>query len=247
AGVVLIERDGQSFEAPMSRGLACANVGAMGEAPLCLRAAWREGGLGGVSNPCVPSADEQLLFGDWHTHDFNSTAEGWPADPYLWARDEMALDFLSVPVQVHRWIDNEKWALVKHFNEYFLDEGRFVTLLAFEYQHSGCGDKVVHFLGGDQPYLPVDLPEYDSPAKLYAALRQTDAVVISHHPGYALDLHVPGTRWEAMDPSVDRLVELWSMHGSSEGYDPADRPLIPPRREGGAYEALRNGPAISAM
>jgi hypothetical protein len=96
-------------------------------------------------------------------------------------------------------------------------------------------------LGGDPPYLPIDDPRYADPAALYAELRKADALVISHHPGYALGLHVPGTDWEVMDTDVDRLAEIWSMHGSSEGYDPEDRPLIPPRRSDGAMAGLRRG------
>lgn len=189
----------------------------------------------------VAAGNDRLYFGDLHCHDFNSTAEGYPADVYLWARDEKRIDFISVPLQVHRYIDNEKWLLAKHMAEYFLEEGRFVTFPAFEWQHSHYGDKVVHFLGGDMPYLPIDDTRYADPSSLYDALRNSDALVISHHPGYALDLHVPGTDWDGMQTDIDRLVEIWSMHGSSEGYDPEDRPLIPPRRPEGALTGLHRG------
>jgi len=182
-----------------------------------------------------------LFFGDMHTHDFNSTAEGYPADCYQWARDEKKLDFQSLAVQVHRWIDNEKWFLMKHMTEYFHEEGKFITFLSYEWQHSSCGDKIIHYLGNDMPYLPIDDSQYDSPEKLYGALKKSDAFIISHHPGYELDLHVPGARWEVMDTEIDRLVEIWSMHGSSEGYDVTDRPLIPPFRKGGAYEGFKKG------
>jgi len=193
------------------------------------------------SNPCVPSEGLELYFGDLHAHDSGSTAEGYPDEVYRWARDEKRLDFVSVPVQVHRYLDNEKWLLAKHFNECFLDEGRFVTLLAYEWQHSHYGDKVIHYLGGDMPYLPIDDPRYAHPTALYEALRGTDAIIISHHPGYELDLHVPGTDWDALETDVDRLVELWSMHGSSEGVDPDDRPLTGPRRPEGVMGGLRRG------
>jgi len=168
----------------------------------------------------ISEGNVRLYFGDLHSHDFNSTAEGYPADVCHWARDEKKLDFISAPLQVHRYIDNEKWLLAKHMAEYFLEEGRFVTFPAFEWQHSHYGDKVVHFLGGDMPYLPIDDPRYADPASLYDALRTSDALIISHHPGYALNLHVPGTDWDAVQTDIDRLVEIWPMHGSSEGYDP---------------------------
>ena len=198
--------------------------------------------LPALSNCCGPTDGKyNLYFGDMHTHDFNSTAEGYPADCYLWARDQKRLDFQALSAQVHRWIDNEKWFLMKHMAEYFLQEGSFVTFLSFEWQHSAYGDKIIHYLGNDMPYLPVDNRDYDSVGKLYAEVRKSDAFIISHHPGYELNLHVPGTDWESMDTEVDRLVELWSMHGSSEGFDNMDRPLIPPYRLKGINEGLNKG------
>jgi len=193
------------------------------------------------SNPCVARDGLQLFVGDLHAHDFLSEAEGYTDALYRWAIEDRCLDFLSVSVQSHGWHDNETWTIAKYMNERFLDEGRFVTLLAFEWQHSAYGDKVVHFCGGDQPYLPVDDRRYNTPAKLYEALRASDAVVISHHPGYHLHRHVPGTDFDAVETDVDRLVEIWSMHGSSEGYDPADRPLRGRETNRNAMEALRAG------
>jgi mycothiol synthase len=200
-----------------------------------------EGPLDGGSNWTVAGTELELFVGDLHAHDITCAAEGWPMDVMQWARDEKALDFVSTAPQTHAFIDSEKWLLNKHAAEAYLEEGRFVTFPAFEWQHSHYGDKVVHYLGGDQPFLPVDDARFNHPAKLYEAVRASDALVISHHPGYALDQHVPGTDWDAMETDVDRLVELWSMHGSSEGYDPADRPLVPPRREDGVLAALRDG------
>jgi hypothetical protein len=110
-------------------------------------------------------------------------------------------------------------------NERFLDEGKFVPLLGFEWQHTGYGDKIVHYLGGDQPYLPRDDVRYQSAKGLYAALRDSDALVISHHPCYPRGSWCSSTDFDAVETDVERLVELWSMHGSSEGYDPTDRPF----------------------
>jgi len=193
------------------------------------------------SNWLMGEGDLNLYVGDLHAHDFTCSAEGYPSDVMQWARDEKALDFVSLAPQTHAFIDNEKWVLHKHVAEAFLAEGHFVTFPAFEWQHSHYGDKVVHYLSGDQPYLPVDDPRYCHPAKLYEAVRGSDAIIISHHPGYALNQHVPGTDWDTMETDVDRLVELWSMHGSSEGHDAGDRPLVGERREQGVYAALRMG------
>lgn len=194
-----------------------------------------------TSNVCVPETDLQLFVGDLHAHDFLNEAEGYSDEVYRWAIEDRALDFISVPLQSHSYHDNERWTIVKSMNERFLDEGRFVTFLAFEWQHSHYGDKVIHYLSGDQPYLPVDDPRYSTPVKLYEALRGSDAIIISHHPGYALDLHVPGTDWDAIETDVDRLAEIWSMHGSSEGYDREDRPLKGQCFENSVMFALKKG------
>lgn len=157
----------------------------------------------------------QFYVGDLHCHDFLSQAEGYPDDVYRWALKDRALDFVSVVPQVHGWLDNETWTVCKYMNERFLDEGRFVTLLGFEWQHSGYGDKVVHYLGGDQPYLPKDDKRYNSPRGLYRAPRRSDALVIGHHPSYPAGSWCSSTDFDVVDDAVERLVELWSMHGSS--------------------------------
>jgi hypothetical protein len=227
---------------PVVGGTARASLGPLGRRPASCRVSLR--GLPAVSsNRTVPvGADGQhLFFGDLHVHDFTSFAEGATQEVFRRAREEVRLDFVSVVPQCHAWLDNERWALHKQAAEVWLEEGCFVTFPGFEWQHSHYGDKVVHYLGGDQPYLPVDDPRYASPAGLYEALRGSDALVIGHHPGYALDQHVPGTDWGAVETDTERLVELWSMHGSSEGIDPTDRPLCGPRREEGVMAALRAG------
>jgi len=183
------------------------------------------GGGSCKSNPSVPTDGQQVFVGDLHCHDFMSEAEGYTDDVYRWAIDDRRLDFISVVPQSHGWHDNETWTIVKYMNERFLDEGKFVPLLGFEWQHTGYGDKVVHYLGGDQPYLPRDDVRYQSATGLYDALRYSDALVISHHPSYPRGSWCSSTDFDAVETDVERLVELWSMHGSSEGYDPADRPF----------------------
>ncbi len=222
-------------------GLAQGTLGAMGPCPVQAHASLDALPGTHASNVCLPSGELNLYFGDLHVHDFTCAAEGYTGEVYRWGREDKRLDFMSLSVQTHSYLDNDKWAIHKHMAEAFLDEGRFVTFLAFEWQHSHYGDKVVHYLGGDQPYLPIDQSRYAHPLDLYEALRGSDALIISHHPGYALELHVPGTDCSMMQTDIDRLVELWSMHGSSEGYDPEDRPLVGPRREGGVLAALREG------
>lgn len=194
-----------------------------------------------VSNPSIASSDYQLYVGDLHAHDFLSEAEGYTDEVYRWAIEDRRLDFVSVIPQSHGWHDNETWTVTKYMNERFLKEGEFVTFLGFEWQHTGYGDKVVHFLGGDQPYLPVDDPRYSCPAGLYDALRESDAFVISHHTAYPPGNWCPATDFDAIDTDIERVVEIWSMHGSSEGYNNDDRPLRNMDSRYTVMEALRKG------
>jgi len=226
---------------PITGGIGRGRVDFAGESVVRVSAELSGGDLAAVSNPCVESNTMQLYVGDLHCHDFMSEAEAYPDEVYRWAIEDRRLDFVSVVPQMHGWLDNQTWTITKYMNERYLNEGRFVTFLGFEWQHSGFGDKVVHYLGGDQPYLPVDDLRYSTPAKLYAALRASDALVIGHHPGYRLDEWVPGTDFSCVEADVEGLVELWSMHGSSEGHDAADRPLVGQPREGGVMETLRQG------
>lgn len=207
-----------------------------------VRAVARSESLGEcVSNPSVLSENYQLYIGDLHVHDFLSQAEGYTDRVYQWAIEDRRLDFVSVVPQSHGWLDNETWTITKYMNERFLREGEFVTFLGFEWQHTGYGDKVIHYLGGDQPYLPVDDPRYSSPAKIYKVLRESDAFVISHHTAYPPGSWCPATDFDAVDTDIERVVEIWSMHGSSEGYTPGDRPLRDMDDRFTAMAALRKG------
>jgi mycothiol synthase len=223
-GMVIIDTEQGLRRFPLQDGLArgFTSAGAIVRAQVELL----NSKFDALSNPSVHSDDLHCFVGDLHCHDFMSEAEGYTDEVYRWALEDRGLDFVSVVPQTHGWLDNQTWTVAKYMNERYLKEGEFVTFLGFEWQHTGYGDKVVHYLGGDQPYLPVDDPRYSSPAKLYAALRESDALVITHTPCYPEGDWCGSTDFAAVETDVDRLVELWSMHGSSEGWDPADRPLM---------------------
>jgi len=224
-GHVDVRTDDHHAAPCMTGGLATCPVTLAGDDAARIAATEESSGLSCRSNPCIATDDLHLYVGDLHCHDFLSEAEGYTDQVYRWAIEDRALDFVSVSAQAHGWLDNETWTVVKYMNERYLDEGRFVTLLGFEWQHSGFGDKVVHFLGGDHPFLCKFDKRYNTPARLYEALRGCDATVISHHPSHKVPKWCPGTDFDTVEDDVERVVELWSMHGSSEGYDPDDRPL----------------------
>lgn len=238
---VSVSAEGSVRSLPLISGIGCCSVETSSDGPVRARAVSDPLPAEFASNLSVPSDDYHLYIGDFHAHDFLSEAEGYTDEVYRWAIEDRRLDFVSIVPQSHGWHDNETWTIVKYMNERFHKSGEFVTFLGFEWQHTGYGDKVIHFLGGDQPYLPVDDPRYSSPAKLYNALRDSDAFVISHHTAYPPGSWCPATDFDAIDNDIERVVEIWSMHGSSEGYNDSDRPLQNHDSNHTAMAALRKG------
>jgi len=238
SGFVEVEQCGERRVVPMVNGMADA-VLPEGCASVTVRLPALS--LTAEANPCAESEDYQLYVGDLHAHDLLSEAHQYTDRVYDWAIEDRNMDFVSVSVQTHGWIDNQKWTIEKYHCERYLREGRFVTLLANEWQHTEFGDKIIHHLGGDQPFLCVDDPRYNTPAKLYDAVRGLDAVIISHHTAYPLGSWCAGTNFPCVDTSVERLAELWSMHGSSEGFEEDDRPLKNMDMDNSVMAALRSG------
>lgn len=194
-----------------------------------------------MANPSVISEGRQLYVGDLHIHDNLSEAHQYTDRVYEFAKNDRNMDFISVSEQTHGWIDNRKWTVEKYHAERWLQEGRFVTLLANEWQHTAFGDKIIHHAGGDQPFICVDDERYNTAAKLYDAVRDTGAVVISHHSSYPVGSWCSRTNFDCVDTEVERLTELWSMHGSSEGFTPGDRPLRGMDPDNTVMGALRKG------
>lgn len=239
-GAAKVYADEEAFEVQIIDGTACLEIEGGARSHLHLRVSCDDFPED-TAVVLLDSGEFQPCFGDMHCHDFNSEAHGDCEEVYRWAKTQQHMDFLSVSVQSHGYISNEKWVLNKYFAEQHLEEGRFVTFLANEWQHAGYGDKIIHYLNGDQPYFPVGHPHYDCAAKLYEAVRATDAVIISHHLAYPSGAWCPATNYAEMETDVDRLVELWSMHGSSEGFDNNDRPLFDHHPENTVMEALKRG------
>lgn len=240
AGILTVSCGGCEASVPMTNGLADYELDAESACqPVEVR--FPAFGLSTTANPCITAEENQLYVGDLHVHDFLSEAHQYTDRVYDWALEDRNMDFVSVSIQTHGWIDNQKWAIEKYHSERYLQEGRFVTLLANEWQHTAFGDKVIHHLGNDQPFLCVDDSRYNTAAKLYDAVRDSDAVIISHHCSYPAGSWCGSTNFPCVDTQVERLTELWSMHGSSEGFVPGEKPLSRMDQENTVMAALRMG------
>lgn len=198
-----------------------------------------------ASNPLlVSTAPRTLLWADLHGHSQLSDGTATPAEYYEYARDVAALDVAVLT-------DHDHWGLRKLDVEPRLFEqitaatrafdapGRFTTLHGLEWTSWIHGHRHVLWFD-DAPRVISSLdPGTDSPQGLWHALREThaDAMTVAHHSGGG---PVP-TNWSIPpDPDFEPLVEIVSVHGSSEAPD-GPRPIYAPKKGHFVRDALAKG------
>ncbi len=193
-------------------------------------------GIAGESNPVICGEGPRLFWGDIHVHTALCDGSLDPVRFYPEARDSLGLDFAAITP--HDTMDlfepsgrEEEWALVRDLQARFNEPGRFVTMLGYEWSDHLQGHRGV-FYAPDEPhpqlYSFVDR-ESDSVRKLEEQLRGHEALLIPHHTAWRriflpllnwlkfLRMKVPASyTWSGAENGQQRLVEIYSMHGSSE-------------------------------
>jgi hypothetical protein len=180
------------------------------------------GELRARSNPLLVSASgPRVLWGDLHGHSALSDGTGTPEDYFVYARDVAALDVVAL-TDHDRWgilpiADHpELWREIREQTRRFHAPGRFVTLLGFEWTSWIHGHRQVLYFDDDGPVIDSLAEASDTPAELWQALGDRRAVSIPHHPAggpIAIDWDI------APDPRYEPVVEIASIHGSSEAPD----------------------------
>lgn len=169
-----------------------------------------------------PSAAVRPFWGDIHGHSSASDGALTPEEYYTFARDISGLDFCALTdhddvghnsnVPDHsKFMTLEVWRDLQAVTNKFNAPGRFATLIGYEYSQIELGiegHRNVYYRDSSGPLLHARDPRCNTPARLFRALAGIDALVIPHHP-----LHYMS--WEH-DPRVQRLVEVYSMWGTSE-------------------------------
>lgn len=105
-----------------------------------------------------------------------------------------------------------EWELIKCLVREYHEPGRFVTCAGYEWtgDRERWGDCNVFFLQDDPP-LDLSMHVDD----LFAHLKTLGAIAIPHHTGYRVGDR--GKDWSHHDEDVSPVVEIFSIHGSSEG------------------------------
>jgi hypothetical protein len=174
----------------------------------------------------------EVYFGDIHTHSGQVLEEnegkgcglGSRRENYEYAYGPGGLDFYALTD--HEWqVDPEKVAEYLDLALEYEEPGRFACLPAFEFTSLVFGHRNVYFRGsggtvvnanrtGGRPVMEVG--KSTTPEELWAALESTGTpfITVPHHPSSTSHPCNIGIFNEA----YDRLVEVYSVWGSSEYY-----------------------------
>lgn len=174
-----------------------------------------------VVSPSAP----RVLWADLHGHSGESDGTGTVEQYWHYARDVAGLDAAALTDHDHwgmQFLDQREadWQSFAKLARSFNAPGSFVALAGYEYTDWIHGHRCVLWFG-DEAQLYSSLDErYDTPQKLWAALRGKRALTIPHHVAggpIALDWNI------ASDKELEPVVEITSVHGTSEAQDSGKR------------------------
>lgn len=183
------------------------------------------------------------FWGDLHGHTGIQWGRGSGRSYYEYAREIARVDFCALTdPDAGRYTNNNEtamnslscymtdaqWQEIQAVNRQFYEPGRFVPLLGYEYHNDAPnpefgGDRNVYYESYDQPIRRCVDPGSYSPEQLWHQLRtqRVRAITIPHHTAKKVMLG----SWELHDEEFQRLVEIYSSWGSSEG-EGCERPII---------------------
>jgi hypothetical protein len=174
-----------------------------------------DGSIAALSNPVWVSGNPEyrVYWGETHIHTDFAEGQGSPERLFRYARDDARLDFLSHS-EHDIWMDDYEWKRLQELARSYTKDGRFVAYLGYEWsvRRDRGGHHNVLFRRPDRKRVGVQranhLPE------LYRLLAEEndpgDVLIIPH-------AHQAGD-WTQNDPDLERLVEMYSMHGSFEWF-----------------------------
>ncbi len=165
-----------------------------------------------------------LYFGEIHTHSDecdnggHGCGTGTREENYAFARGAGGVDFFAL-TDHERQVDPDREAAYFALADRHQEEGAFVCLPAFEhtspvYGHrnvyfGASGGRIVHAMPGEAG----DPAGATDPQTLWRDLETTGLpfLTVPHHPSSASHPY----NWATFDPRYDRLVEIYSVWGSS--------------------------------
>ncbi len=181
------------------------------------------------SNPIIVKAEvsNRLYWGDVHGHTLLSDGSGLQAESYEFARDVALLDFAALTDHSEHFpragdadVFNIYTNYIKTTND-FNNDGSFATLVAMEWTpyYLVRGKDVMHghlnvyFEGDDMPFFSTFTHQNQDDLYDYIKANTNDRFLSwMHHP---LNGQF-GSDFAFYDEEINRLIEIYSVHGSSE-------------------------------
>jgi hypothetical protein len=174
-----------------------------------------DGSITGRSNPIWVQDDppHRIFWGETHGHTDFAEGQGSPEQYFRYGRDDARLDFFSLS-EHDLMMDASEWQHLQELSREYTEEGRLVTFLGYEWtvERDRGGHHNVLFRTPDRDIVGIHranrLPE------LYRILAEEnapkDVLIIPH-------AHMAGD-WKLNDPELEKLVEVYSMHGTFEWF-----------------------------
>jgi hypothetical protein len=185
------------------------------------------------SNPIIikpiGTIEKRLYWGDIHGHTLLSDGSGSQSEAYEFARDVGKLDFAALTDHAEYFPRLGDWDLFNVFQNYiqitndFNEPGKFTTIVAMEWTpdlivrgaEMARGHINVYFKGDSIPFFST--LTHQNPDEIYTYLKEKsddDFMAWTHHPNVAQF----GSDYAYYDEEINRLIEIYSMHGSAETY-----------------------------
>jgi hypothetical protein len=181
-----------------------------------------------------------LFWGDLHSHsEFSKDGAGPLAQALTRMRDQLGLDFYTITDHVDypaSGLTPKEWQATRDLLAAYDLPNRFVPILAYEWSMPApYGHHNVYFQGLDGPLCYLD--ECRSLAELWAHLAGQAVLTIPHHTGIRWGTSEHTVDWSYNQPEFRSAIEIYSVHGQSELYDPS-HPLSYENRRPGAAESV---------
>ncbi len=133
---------------------------------------------------------------------------------YRYGRDNAHLDFCSI--SDHLWASEPlwKWEYILESTARLNNDGHYVTIPGYEWSSQDHGDRNVYFVNENEALPPQVDPIESKPDELYKQLKNSKAIVIPHSTAY--EVRARGINWNYHHSELERITEIFSLHGNSE-------------------------------
>ncbi|MFC1848668.1 CehA/McbA family metallohydrolase [candidate division CSSED10-310 bacterium] len=187
----------------------------------------------------------KLYWGDIHGHSAISDGSASPEEYFTYARDAVGLDFCALTdhdFHGFKPLVGEHWALIKKTISQFHQAKSFVIFLGYEWTSWTYGHRNVYYPTMRGDVFGFNRPESDELPELWKLIEPFGGCTIPHHVAGG---PIPAD-WNFHRPQQEWMVEISSVHGSSESWG-APAFIYNPQQGRSVVDALLKGYRLGIM